>query len=118
MQRETEIVLVNLDYLIYHQGMRLDYGSRAVLTSDGDVAYLLDDLAVPGLTPAGQRLYGRLPAAICYTDAASSYDGILNDAEQYVAGVRSRIADAMDSPERIAAISRARHPDTADGSAG
>jgi hypothetical protein len=95
MQSETEIVLANLDYLIYHQGMRLDYGSRAVLTVDGDVAYLLDDLAVPALTPAGQRLYGRLPAAICY--AASS---------------------PMDSPERIAAISRARHSDTADGAAG
>ena len=116
MQSETEIVLANLDYLIYHQGMRLDYGSRAVLTVDGDVAYLLDDLAVPALTPAGQRLYGRLPAQVCYTDAASSYDGILN--EHYVAGVRSRIPDAMDSPERIAAISRARHPDTADGAAG
>jgi hypothetical protein len=99
MERETEIVLANLDHLIYHHGMRLDYGSRAVLTLDGDVAYTLDDLAVPALTPAGQRLAGRLPIQVCYTDATSS-------------------PIVPDSPERIAAISRARHPDTADGAAG
>jgi len=72
---ETEIVLANLDWLMAHAGMRLDYSSRAVLSADGDPVYLLDlldDLASPELTPAGERLAGRLPIAICYTASISS----------------------------------------------
>jgi len=69
---ETEIVLANLDWLMAHAGMRLDYSSRAVLSADGDPVYLLDDLADPELTPAGKMLAGRLPIAICYTASISS----------------------------------------------
>ena len=71
MQAETEIVLANLDWLVYCQGMRLDYGARAVLTTDSEVAYVLDDLAIPGLTPATKHMAGRLPLPIC-TEAAVS----------------------------------------------
>ena len=53
MQNETEIVLANLDWLMMHEGMRLDYAARAVMrVADGQPYYMLDDLAVAGLTPA------------------------------------------------------------------
>jgi hypothetical protein len=71
MQTETEIALANLDWLIHHDGMRLEYGARAVLNADGEPAYVLDDLAAVGLTPATEQMVGRLPLAIC-TEAVTS----------------------------------------------
>ena len=87
MQTETEIVLANLDWLVYCQGMRLDYGARAVLTAESEVAYVLDDLAVPGLTPASAGMAGRLPIAMCTAAITApaqitpkpDYDGVLGD---------------------------------------
>jgi hypothetical protein len=78
MQTETEIALANLDWLIHHDGMRLEYGARAVLNADGEPAYVLDDLAVPGLTAATRHMVGRLPIAICYTAITSSPDALLD----------------------------------------
>jgi hypothetical protein len=71
MQNETEIVLANLDWLALHQGMRLDYSARAVVSVDGEPYYTLDDLAVAGLTPAtaGREAYGIMQ--VC-TEAATS----------------------------------------------
>jgi hypothetical protein len=85
MQTETEIVLANLDWLVYCQGMRLDYGARAVLTAESEVAYTLDDLAVPGLTPATKDMAGRLPMVTCTAAITAparitpngDYDGVL-----------------------------------------
>jgi hypothetical protein len=80
MQAETEIALANLDWLIHHDGMRLEYGARAVLNADGEPAYVLDDLAVPGLTAATEQMVGRLPLAICteaITSSAEYPDGVL-----------------------------------------
>lgn len=74
MTAETEIVLANLDWLIEHEGMKLDYGARCVRDERGECAHLLDDLAALELTPAGRRLAGRLPLAIC---TAAAYDGVL-----------------------------------------
>lgn len=71
MQNETEIALANLDWLILHQGMRLDFASRAVIDAEGSPYYVLDDLAVVGLTPATAHWEGRLSLAIC-TEAATS----------------------------------------------
>lgn len=71
MQNETDIALANLDWLMVHRGMRLDYAARAVVYSDGSAGYLLDDLAVVGLTPATEHWDGRLSLAIC-TEAATS----------------------------------------------
>lgn len=65
MQNETEIVLANLDWLMLHEGARLDYAARTVLGSDCEPEYVLDDLAVEGLTPATVAWAGRAPLAIC-----------------------------------------------------
>lgn len=84
MQNETEIVLANLDWLMLHEGMKLDYASRTVtMESQPPVAgmrdpyYTLDDLAVEGLTPATVAWMGRAALAIC-TEAVTS----LQDAER------------------------------------
>lgn len=72
MQNETEIALANLDWLMMHKGMRLDYGARAVLAADHWSPVLtLDDLAVIGLTPATEHWAGRLSIPIC-TEAVTS----------------------------------------------
>lgn len=72
MQNETEVVLANLDWLILHDGARLDYSARAVLAADCSPVLTLDDLAVEGLTPATAQWEGRAPIAICYAAATSS----------------------------------------------
>lgn len=72
MQNETEIALANLDWLMVHRNMRLDYAARAVVYSDGEPGYLLDDLAAIGLTPATEQWEGRLSLAICTEAAVSS----------------------------------------------
>lgn len=69
MQNETEIALANLDWLILHEGARLDYAANAVLNADCTPAYALSDLTVIGLTPATQHWEGRLSLSIC-TEAA------------------------------------------------
>jgi len=74
LSAETEVVLANLDHLQVMHGYRLDYASRAVLDAAGEPVCLLDDLASPELTPAGRRMVGRLPLAIC---TAAAYDGVL-----------------------------------------
>lgn len=75
MQNETEIALANLDWLMMHKGMRLDYGARVVLAADHWSPVLtLDDLAVEGLTPATVQWEGRAPIAICYAAATSPLD--------------------------------------------
>ena len=71
MHNETEIVLANLDWLILHEGMKLDFASRSV-TLDGEPYYVLDDLAVPGLTPATANREGYGTSAICTETATSS----------------------------------------------
>lgn len=71
MQNETDIALANLDWLMVHRGMRLDYAARAVVYSDGSAGFLLDDLEAVGLTPATEHWDGRLSLAIC-TEAATS----------------------------------------------
>lgn len=71
MQSETEIALANLDWLILHKSMRLDYAARAVLAKSGAVYLMLDDLAVIGLTPATEHWAGRLSLSIC-TEAVTS----------------------------------------------
>jgi hypothetical protein len=77
MQNETEIALANLDWLILHRGMRLDYAARAVLHSNCEPFCTLDDLAVVGLTPATKHWEGRLSLAIC-TEAVTSQADIIN----------------------------------------
>jgi hypothetical protein len=77
MQNETEIVLANLDWLMMHQGMRLDYAARAVVLISNppyksDPYYTLDDLAVAGLTPATAGWEGRGSLEICTEAAISS----------------------------------------------
>lgn len=52
---DMDTVLANLDWLILHKGMRLDYAAGAVLDEDGEPQYLLEDLALSGLTPATER---------------------------------------------------------------
>lgn len=75
MQNETEIALANLDWLQVHEGMRLDYGARAVLSADGQPHYLLSDLGILGLTPASAQMAGRLSLEICTEAALSSAEG-------------------------------------------
>lgn len=48
----SRIALANLDWLIYHLNMRLDYAAGVVYASDGSPEFTLDDLATIGLTPA------------------------------------------------------------------
>lgn len=71
MQNETDIALANLDWLMVHEDMRLDYSVRAVLNTDGTAAYTLSDLSIAGLTPATKHWDGRLSLPIC-TEAATS----------------------------------------------
>ena len=71
MQNETEIALANLDWLILHEGARLDYAANAVLNADCTPAYALSDLTVVGLTPATAHWHGRASLAIC-TEAVTS----------------------------------------------
>lgn len=71
MQNETEIALANLDWLMLHKFMRLDYAARAVLAADGSPVLTLDDLTVIGLTPATEHWEGRGWLGIC-TEAVTS----------------------------------------------
>jgi hypothetical protein len=75
MQNETEIALANLDWLIVHEDMKLDYSARAVLNADGQPHYLLSDLTIIGLTPASAQWEGRLSLEICTEAASSSAEG-------------------------------------------
>ena len=52
MLNETRIVLANLDWLVHHLDMRLDFGAGVVLDRNGQPEFTLDDLAIIGLTPA------------------------------------------------------------------
>jgi hypothetical protein len=52
LENETMAVLANLDWLLFQEGMRLDFKAGVVYGEDGSPAYLLADLATIGLTPA------------------------------------------------------------------
>ena len=54
MQAETETALANLDWLMHHENMKLDYSARVVLNEMGNPACTLEDLTMGGLTPATQ----------------------------------------------------------------
>jgi hypothetical protein len=77
MNHETEVALANLDWLIIHQGMRLDYPSRAVVTFDSEPAFCLEDLLIAGLTPATETMHANtaaratVPAAGTHTPAVA-----------------------------------------------
>lgn len=52
MINESRTVLANLDWLMHHLDMRLDYAAGIVRNKDGEPEFMLADLAIIGLTPA------------------------------------------------------------------
>jgi len=49
---ESRLVLANLDWLMLHRNMKLDFAAGVVFNENGEPAYTLEDLATIGLTPA------------------------------------------------------------------
>jgi hypothetical protein len=55
----ADVVLANLDWLMVHLEMKLDYAAGVVRDKNGEPEYLVADLATAGLTPATELLNGR-----------------------------------------------------------
>jgi len=60
----SNTVLANLDWLMTHLDMRLDYPAGVVLNKDGEPEFLLSDLATIGLTPATEAAGDGLRARV------------------------------------------------------
>lgn len=70
MLYEADVALANLDWLILHRNMKLDYAARCVRYANGEPGYLLSDLEITGLTPATESILGRGPATMCTESVA------------------------------------------------
>jgi hypothetical protein len=66
LTQEAKTILANLDWLLFHMECKLDYVAGVVRDKDGEPAFMLEDLATPGLTPVTaeqtrQSTYGIRP---------------------------------------------------------